>query len=259
MELEQHEECPKCHGDGYIRWEENGYKYAKECTCGIRRKRILQEQLQFAEIPDMYKGCTFKNLRNSVYQNPKSKEIFLLAAKQVNYWIENIEQMKEQGIGLYIYSNTKGSGKTRLACSIANELMTRYQKTVKFTTVFKILEEIKATWNNSSETTENKLIRDLTYADILIIDDFGADSGKDWINERFYSIINGRYIQSKITIYTSNCRISDLRYDDRITNRILERSLEIPFPEESVREHIADAMKQELIKKIQGGENGKQA
>ena len=50
-----------------------------------------------------------------------------------------------------------------------------------------------------------------------------------------------------------------MKYDDRITNRILERSLEIPFPEESVREHIADAMKQELIKKIQGGENGKQA
>lgn len=99
----------------------------------------------------------------------------------------------------------------------------------------------------------------LTYADILIIDDFGAESGKDWINEKFYGIINGRYVDKKTTIFTSNYPISQLKYDDRITNRILERSLEIPFPEESVREHIADAMKQELIKKIQGGENGKQA
>lgn len=33
------------------------------------------------------------------------------------------------------------------------------------------------------KNAENKLISDLTYADILIIDDFGAESGKDWINE----------------------------------------------------------------------------
>lgn len=127
------------------------------------------------------------------------------------------------------------------------------------TGTLKILDEIKSTWGERGKNAENKLISDLTYADILIIDDFGAESGKDWINEKFYGIINGRYVDKKTTIFTSNYPISRLKYDDRITNRILERSLEIPFPEESVREHIADAMKQELIKKIQGGENGKQA
>ena len=90
---------------------------------------------------------------------------------------------------------------------------------------------------------------------IEIVDDFICLSA--W--EKWQSIINGRYVDKKTTIFTSNYPISQLKYDDRITNRILERSLEIPFPEESVREHIADAMKQELIKKIQGGENGKQA
>ena len=146
----------------------------------------------------------------------------------------------------------------RLVCSMANEMIEKHQKSVKFTTSLKILDEIKSTWGERGKNAENKLISDLTYADILIIDDFGAESGKDWINEKFYGIINGRYADKKTTIFTSNYPISRLKYDDRITNRILERSLEIPFPEESVREHIADAMKQELIKKIQGGENGKQ-
>ena len=147
----------------------------------------------------------------------------------------------------------------RLVCSMANEMIEKHQKSVKFTTSLKILDEIKSTWGERGKNAENKLISDLTYADILIIDDFGAESGKDWINEKFYGIINGRYVDKKTTIFTSNYPISRLKYDGRITNRILERSLEIPFPEESVREHIADAMKQELIKKIQGGENGKQA
>lgn len=253
-------DCPKCGGTGWI-WSRNedGIPYCEECPCGIRKKMILQNQLQFAEMPDMYKECRFSNMKNSVYQLPESKEIFIQAAKAVKYWLENIQQMQEQGIGLYIYSNTKGSGKTRLVCSMANEMIEKHQKSVKFTTSLKILDEIKSTWGERGKNAENKLISDLTYADILIIDDFGAESGKDWINEKFYGIINGRYVDKKTTIFTSNYPISRLKYDDRITNRILERSLEIPFPEESVREHIADAMKQELIKKIQGGENGKQA
>ena len=72
--------------------------------------------------------------------------------------------------------------------------MQKYQKSVKFTTSLKILEEIKSTWSARDNATESKLIRDLTYADILIIDDFGADSGRDWIYEKFYGIINGRYV-----------------------------------------------------------------
>lgn len=251
-------DCPECGGTGWI-WSRNedGIPYCEECSCGIRKKMILENQLQFAEMPDMYKDCSFANLKSGVYQLPESKETFIQAAKAVKYWIENLSQMQKQGIGLYIYSNTKGSGKTRFACSMANELIEKHQKSVKFTTSLKILDEIKSTWGERGKNAENKLISDLTYAEILIIDDFGTESGKDWINEKFYGIINGRYVDKKVTIFTSNYPISRLKYDGRITNRILERSLEIPFPEESVREHIADAMKQELIKMIQGGENGK--
>lgn len=247
-------ECPKCGGTGWI-WSRNedGIPYCEECPCGIRKKIILQNQLQFAEMPEMYRDCTFANLRSNVYQSSDSKETFTQAAKAVKYWLEHIGEMQKQGMGLYICSGVKGSGKTRLACSMANELMQKYQKSVKFTTSLRILEEIKSTWSSRDNATESKLIRDLTYADILIIDDFGADSRKDWINEKFYGIINGRYVDRKITIFTSNYRISQLPYDDRITNRILERSYEIPFPEESVREHIAEEARNNMIAAIQKG------
>lgn len=124
-------DCPDCGGSGWI-WsrDDNGIPYCEECHCGIRKKMILQNQLQFAEMPDMYKECRFSNMKSSVYQLPESKEIFIQAAKAVKYWIENIQQMQKQGIGLYIYSNTKGSGKTRLVCSMANEMIEKHQKLV---------------------------------------------------------------------------------------------------------------------------------
>ena len=72
------------------------------------------------------------------------------------------------------------------------------------------------------------------------------------IGERFYSIINGRYQDKLITMYTSNLSLDDLRYDDRITNRIKERTFQLPFPEESVRELIAEKNRKALIEGMRG-------
>lgn len=41
-------------------------------------------------------------------------------------------------------------------------------------------------------------------------------------------------------------------FDDRITNRIKERTYQIAFPEESVRDYIAKKNQEELLKKIGG-------
>jgi hypothetical protein len=43
-----------------------------------------------------------------------------------------------------------------------------------------------------------------------------------------------------ITIFTSNLAMDDLGYDDRIINRIKEKNFPLTFPNESVREYIAE-------------------
>ncbi|WP_320961781.1 hypothetical protein [Hungatella effluvii] len=114
------------------------------------------------------------------------------------------------------------------------------------------MNEIKATWDDRTRS-ESDLLRALSTVQVLIIDDFGTELPKDWIGERFYSIINGRYQDKLITFFTSNMSLPDLRYDDRITNRIRERTFQLPFPEESVREQIAEHNQKALIKGIKGG------
>ena len=71
----------------------------------------------------------------------------------------------------------------------------------------------------------------LTTVEVLVIDDFGAETHKDWIDDRFYQIINTRYVNKLITIFTSNDSLTNTDYDDRITSRIVERSFLLHFPE----------------------------
>lgn len=240
--------CPMCQNTGwYSYYDADGIFWSEECKCGIRQREIMNNVLRFASIPDAFKNVSLDSFNTDAYTSEESRKRATLALKCVNYWLDNFNDFKSRGIGLYMYSKTKGSGKTRMAVSIANELIHEKGCQVKFCTSLQILNEIKATWDNANES-ESKLLNDLSATEILIIDDFGTEnSEKSWINEKFYQVINNRYIEKKVTIFTSNEALELLRYDDRITNRIKECVFQIPFPEESVRDIIAKDNFRELV------------
>lgn len=251
------ETCPKCHGCGWEYYKDKeGRDMGRKCSCGALERIVHNRRLLFANIPESFMDVKLENFKKSVYKNPESQEKIIEAAKAVRYWMQNFDKMISLGIGLYFYSGTRGSGKTRLAVSIANELINKYGKQVKFSTSLKILEEIKKTWNNKTsrdnvqDSMEHDLLSSLSAVDILIIDDFGMEHHQNWIDDKFNSIINERYNDKKITIFTSNMSIDDLPYDTRITSRVKERTLQIPFPEESVREFLSQELQQELKRAI---------
>lgn len=238
--------CPKCKDTGYILEYIDGHCLARKCDCGCLERQQLEKQRKFASIPEAFKDMRLSNFSTAKYENTDQLRDTIGVIK---YWTESMEQMIEDGTGLYIYSATKGSGKTRMAASIGNEIIEELGLPVKFVTSIQILNEIKKSWD---EGTESDLLYQLSNVKVLIIDDFGTEAVKDWISERFYHIINERYINKRATIFTSNCSLADLEYDDRITNRILEMSIIVPFPEESIRKKISMERNLNIMREIRG-------
>lgn len=241
--------CPVCHGSEWILTEKNGIETATPCKC--RERAIMSRRLRFADIPEAFRGMGLKTFRVDVYRQPDSKKKVADACRIVKAYLSDFEHQKEQGMGLFIWSRTKGSGKTRIAAGIANELMKNYA--VKFAVSLTILQEIKNTWRRDAEYSENQLLDALCTTDILVIDDFGVERPADWISDKLYQIINERYINKRVTIFTSNESLETLQYDDRITNRIKERTYQIAFPEESVRDHIAEQHQEDMLQKLLNG------
>nr|WP_304058125.1 ATP-binding protein [Enterocloster clostridioformis] len=245
--------CPICHGTGWVYWKDSdGIEYGRRCGCGLVERQIMERKLEFANIPEAFKALDIRSFRLDVYRNEDSRKVILNTCAAIKYYLDNLDSMQKDGMGLYLYSGAKGSGKTRMAASIANEMVSAYRMQVKFAGSMQIINEIKATWDDKGRS-ESDLLRALSTVQALAIDDFGTELPRDWIGERFYNIINGRYQDNLITIYTSNLSLQDLKYDDRITNRIKERTFQLPFPEESVREIIAEKNRQTLIAGIKGG------
>ncbi len=207
----------------------------------------MQNRLKFANLPEGLKDVRLSAFSLRAYKDEKSRQTIRNSCSAIKYWLDNFDNMKERGMGLYLFSEKKGSGKTLMAGSIANELIHEKKVMTKFATSVQIINEIKSSWNKEHGVSESNLLDQLITTDVLVIDDFGTEKATDWIGERFYSIINGRYADKKITIFTSNMSLDDLKYDERITNRIKERNYLIPFPEESIRDHIAEQNRKEIL------------
>lgn len=248
--------CQKCKDTGWYEVEdEDGYSRMHECECGLLARRRIEGKLKFASIPKEFEGHTVANFQTDCYSTPQNRELAQMAQLIARRYVEQFEEIRETGKGLYFYSSVKGSGKTRLAVSIANDLIQQKMISAKFATTIQILDQIKATWGEKrdrEDQTEQKLINDIISVPVLVIDDIGVEGAKDWVNERFYNILNGRMIEKRITIFTSNCRIEDLNLDDRIVNRIIKMALPIEFPNESVRIAIARKENNDLLDRLLG-------
>lgn len=251
--------CPKCRDTG---WEEvkgeNDYTFMRECSCGLLQRQKMDRKLKFAAIPKEFQNQTVESFMTDCYSTPQNRERAQMAKIIAKRYVEQFEEIQETGKGLYFYSSVKGSGKTRLAVSIANDLIRQKMISAKFATTLQILDQIKATWGEIKKAgqedggSEQQLINDIISVPVLVIDDIGAENVKDWVNERFYNILNGRMIEKRITIFTSNCRIEDLKLDERIVNRIIKIALPIEFPAESIRVSLAGKENSDLLDRLLG-------
>lgn len=166
--------------------------------------------------------------------------------KVVNTFVLRFDEFKKQGRGLYISSTTKGSGKTMLACCIANELIQRHDMSVKFISVPEYIELCKEKSDEAKEILNS--IRDCS---LLVFDDIGTITDKqEWIANAIFRLIDYRDKNLLPTIYTSNYEMQNLPIDDRIVNRIEGHSVPLVMPEKSIRRMQSVRKTKEFLKDV---------
>ncbi|WMJ81945.1 DnaA/Hda family protein [Clostridium sp. MB40-C1] len=240
--------CPygKCDGTGLIQMINNGTGEFKAQYCKCREEKIYSNRLKFANIPEEFESLTIKSFDIKIYKNKESEILAVAAKKMTANYIKNFVKFKELGKGLYYYSETKGSGKTRLAVSLGNVLLKNLKQQVKFITCSDLLKEIRNTYNDQSKYTESQLIESINNVAILIIDDIGVEKPSSWVNEMLFNIFDNRMKYKKITIFTSNCIIEELQHDSRLKSRLNKMCIPIKMPEEDIRKYLANEENREL-------------
>ena len=86
----------------------DGVEIAVPCKC--REKAVMSRRLRFADIPEAFCGMDLRSFRMDVYRKQESKKMVSDACKIIKTYLDDFESQKERGMGLYIWSRTKGSG-----------------------------------------------------------------------------------------------------------------------------------------------------
>lgn len=236
-----------CDGSGVIITNNNSATICK-CVQENYEKSKAEKILKFADIPVHFRDLTIDSFRTDVYSKQIDKKKAEVAKLAVSNYMKHFKLYLQSGLGLYFYSEVPGSGKSRMAMSLANDLIKEHKEQVKYITVSDLFSNIKSTFDGNSTNTSDELIEAVRSTNVLILDEVGVERVTDWVEEVFFSIINDRVNNNKVTIFTSNKRISELSYTERTKSRI-ERSTELLlFPEEDVRNKLGDMKKQDLRK-----------
>lgn len=216
----------------------------KGCEFYIPFEAITKSQSDFtkarAMIPFEYLSKRAKDFEWDIYEKDTTAQKNL-----VSNFITNFKEFRKAGMGLYINSKTKGSGKTFLACCILNELAHRYKVSTKFVTVLDFVDMTKKGYDGHRDEVDS-----LYKASVLVLDDIGVQLNREWVNSILYQLVNSRYNNKLITIYTSNVEITKLEVDERIIDRIDSTAYNVQIPEKPIRHMKKKEEKDMLLKKL---------
>ena len=80
-----------------------------------------------------------------------------------------------------------------------------------------------------------------------MLDDIGAQLGREWVDTVLYRLVNDRHTKKKITIYTSNMDVPKLNVGERVVARISDDSIKLHLAEVSFRSVEANDRKNRLL------------
>lgn len=184
--------CPRCLGAGFeLRAGADGIERAVPCAC--RDPRRESRLLDGARVPRRYEHCTLDNFE----RHHESQGAALVVARRF------VKEYPQGETGL-LFCGPCGTGKTHLAVGILKALVAERGARCLFYDFQDLLKEIQSSYSAVSQASEMEILQPVFDADVLVLDDLGAQKPTAWVRDTVGHIINNRYNDRRTTLFTTN-------------------------------------------------------
>ena len=175
---------------------DTGHWVSRACACQEMERE--ERRLIASHIPGRYRDCILDSFEIYKDADRSLGEALLTARKFVDSY-----PVDTAGKGL-LFTGSIGVGKTHLAVGILQRLSR--EKGVKglFCDYRELLKSIQNSYNAQVQTTELELLKPVFAAEVLVLDDLGAQKPNEWVWDTVALILNSRYNDKLTTIITTN-------------------------------------------------------
>lgn len=113
----------------------------------------------------------------------------------------------------------RGTGKTQLAAEIIKDIA---PESATYITAAELFLRLRASFDKGTSETESDIVRELSRAKLLVIDELQERSESAWENQRLTLILDKRYANERPTLLLSNLTTAELTASlgDSITDRM---------------------------------------
>lgn len=226
--LEKIYDCQKCRDTGYIG--------SKMCECF--KKELKAERYRRSNLGAMLTEQTFKSFDLSFYSdktntdyNISPKENMEVILKYTKKYADRFDRQYEN----LLFTGETGLGKTFLSTAIARTVIDNGGGVI-YETASNILNKFqKNQFEHDGDAGEEA--EGYFNADLLIIDDLGAEFSTSFSATVLFNLINSRLIAKKPLIISTNLSLSELndRYDERLISRLSGEFTTLQFFGEDIR------------------------
>jgi DNA replication protein DnaC len=208
-----------CDGSGLLVDEET--RSTRDCRCRPLRLAATRARRLEGRIPKRYREISFE--QSEVIDMERR---FPTQVRDLRAYVRNIDENLDAGRGLWL-TGGPGTGKTALAMIVSKAAIDA-GRTVAIYSCPRLLSVIRESIDTGGVLD---FLDRLAGADLLHVDDLGAEHRTEWVLEQLYSIVNTRYEEQRSTLVTSNLDHDELaaQLGERIVSR-LEGMCGAPLP-----------------------------
>ncbi len=213
--------CPLCNGMGFVTREvPPGHpNFGRAVPCDCRR-----EEIEARRMAGLRGASQLATLEDQTFEAFKPDGIGLTEDKRRNlqHAYGRCLEFAQDPQGWILLRGGYGCGKTHLAAAIANFQLAQGKPAI-LVTVPDLLDYLRSAFAPDSAMGFDERFQQIRSASLLILDDFGTESGTPWAQEKLFQILNYRYNGRLPTVITTNYELEEIEL--RIRSRLVDPSL----------------------------------
>jgi len=216
--------CGVCHGAGRVRlnYRVGDPNFGKAIICGacggtgVERRNLPAEQWEAAD----------NALEEEFVRRSHIDRVF--QRLRLGTWLpeDDIPRRECEAFAsewppqrpLMLFSGESGRGKSGMACATIRAVWERHNVIGQFFPWVQLVQRYRNAMDKDARETGEAIDRLLEDAPLLVLDDYGADSGTQWAEERIFAAIDTRWRQQTPLIVTTNIPVG--KVPERIFSRM---------------------------------------